>query len=354
LKQLLLVLALALGGVTFMMMSSPQPTMAGGPASWPPLLTCPDTTGDGTVDLPNDILGVVLRFGTSYGETNPDSGLEYALIYDVSGGNVIDLPNDVLGVILRFGDQCPLFDQQIALATQALMPYRDCQNALADGYVQTTQFVAAMGIHLQKVENIALPVWSGSVENTNDQIRNPPGLICTDSNPSPGIDEPGDLIGTWGASPDPNVCPFYGIDPQDCSFTEPVGYGTTNTDEDNQDLNATDRAWHSHFNMCLGGTGSTAWVIADVGGVTEANCLAGAYGPCTPTCTWFDFYSWMSHMYAFIPNNHGRFLMWSDNVPGEGQTAGSAAGAVASFDPSNAQLCFFNPDVAAKVAAGES
>ena len=65
-----------------------------------------DTNGDGLVDLPNDILGVILAFGA------------YDVIYDrgpSAGPNpwnmtapdgVIDLPNDILGVIQQFGHSC--------------------------------------------------------------------------------------------------------------------------------------------------------------------------------------------------------------------------------------------------------
>jgi hypothetical protein len=95
-------------------------------------------------------------------------------------------------------------------------------------------------------------------------------------------------------------------------------------------------------------------VIADIEGVTEAGCLAGSYGPCSPNCIWFDFYSWMSHTYAFIPNPAGRFLMWSDpnQVPGEGGSVGGGGGA--GFDLNSAQLCFFDPEIAAAIADGKS
>ena len=66
---------------------------------------------DGIVDLPNDILGVILRFA-------PDGAAPYDVAYDrgpSAGPNpwnmtapdgVIDLPNDTLGVILQFNHDC--------------------------------------------------------------------------------------------------------------------------------------------------------------------------------------------------------------------------------------------------------
>jgi len=64
---------------------------------------------DGIVDVPNDILGVTLRF-------TPSGGV-YDVAYDrgpasPNGWNttapdgVIDLPNDILSVVLSFGHSC--------------------------------------------------------------------------------------------------------------------------------------------------------------------------------------------------------------------------------------------------------
>ena len=70
-----------------------------------------DTNGDGVVDLPNDILGVILRF-------SPQGQAPYDAQFDrgpSAGPNVwnmtapdgvIDLPNDILGVIQQFGHNC--------------------------------------------------------------------------------------------------------------------------------------------------------------------------------------------------------------------------------------------------------
>ena len=65
-----------------------------------------DTNGDGVIDLPNDILGVLFAFGA------------YDVIYDrgpsagpdpwnmTAPDGIIDLPNDILGVIMQFGHSC--------------------------------------------------------------------------------------------------------------------------------------------------------------------------------------------------------------------------------------------------------
>ena len=50
------------------------------PAEWPPLSeTCFDVNGDGLVDLPNDLLGVIQHFNAKWGDD------ESALVYDVTG-----------------------------------------------------------------------------------------------------------------------------------------------------------------------------------------------------------------------------------------------------------------------------
>ena len=68
-------------------------------------------TLDGVIDLPNDILGVILRF-------SPQGAPPYDVRFDRGpqiGANhwqraapdgVIDLPNDILGIILQFGHDC--------------------------------------------------------------------------------------------------------------------------------------------------------------------------------------------------------------------------------------------------------
>ncbi|MEE8346069.1 MAG: flexitail domain-containing putative surface protein [Dehalococcoidia bacterium] len=65
-----------------------------------------DTNGDGLVDLPNDILGVIVAFG-AYDVTydrGPSAGPDPWNMTAPDG--VIDLPNDVLGVIMQFGHSC--------------------------------------------------------------------------------------------------------------------------------------------------------------------------------------------------------------------------------------------------------
>jgi len=60
----------------------------------------PPPSGDGVVDLPNDILGVILRFQMT--SSNPS----WDAAFDINDDSVIDLPNDILGTILQFQLPC--------------------------------------------------------------------------------------------------------------------------------------------------------------------------------------------------------------------------------------------------------
>ena len=71
-------------------------------------------TRDGVIDLPNDILGVILHFAPLGTEPEYDVRFDRGQIIganhwerDVPDG-VVDLPNDILGVILQFGHNCAL------------------------------------------------------------------------------------------------------------------------------------------------------------------------------------------------------------------------------------------------------
>jgi hypothetical protein len=60
----------------------------------------PPPSGDGAVDLPNDILGVVLRFQMTSADPN------WSPLFDINSDGLIDLPNDILGTILQFNLPC--------------------------------------------------------------------------------------------------------------------------------------------------------------------------------------------------------------------------------------------------------
>ena len=281
-------------------------------ASWSsgPLLTCPDVNGDGVVTI-IDILLVARAFG-KYGDAN------YAYLYDVGNGDgVVNITDDILYTGGRFGDACTdLTNQQVALATQATMKYRDCSGPEAQAdYGQSSQMVPNMGIHMSNNINMFLypEFYSGDPNDTNDQLRHPVGLICTDSNPDPNIDTPDRLIGMWYLKPVEEICDLFGIGGtcEDVNI-QPVGFGLTNTDEDNQyhPTNPLQKTWHTHPGLCIWTIDGNT-VVAE--GVEQSVCVDDNGG------VWFTVYGWMSHLYNFMPNQDGRFMMWSDYVPLEGQ-----------------------------------
>jgi hypothetical protein len=60
----------------------------------------PPPNGDGVIDLPNDILGVILRFQMTSADPN------WSPSFDLNSDGLIDLPNDILGTILQFQLPC--------------------------------------------------------------------------------------------------------------------------------------------------------------------------------------------------------------------------------------------------------
>ena len=152
------------------------------------------------------------------------------------------------------GERCPLVDTQVAIATQATIKYQNCQDALLDGYVQSTQFVPNMGIHLSKNGNVTA--------DFTDQLLNPAGLICTDSDPSPGTSVPHKLIGMWYVMPMMEVCFLYPN--ATCSDTEPEGFDGP---EDNTAMPG-QQGWHTHPNLCVWGIGTEQAGTAE--GITQS------------------------------------------------------------------------------------
>ena len=304
-KRLLFVLLIAVVGVVGV---SALPGSSSAvhelPAVWPDLSPgCYDVNGDGLVDLPNDILGVIQKFNARWGDDN------YSLLYDVSGGGVIDLPNDVLGVILAFNpsgpSDCTDIDIQATLATVATMKYRDPQVAFDDGYTWGSQYIGNMGIHLYNEDILTdFPTfYDGSPENLalppdqqEHQLTRPFGLVYSDA----GGNQPGVLIGLWYVVPTPDVCAFHAV-PGPCQDIgdEPDGYGGAG-DEDN-----IGETWHTHTGLCVRDWG-TVFALVTGENTSQNNCL-------NHSDYWFSTYGWMMHFYNFVPNPDGRFTKWNSN-----------------------------------------
>lgn len=295
-KRLVLILAILVVSLTAISLSgSPKPTTAG--SAWPPLQNCPDLNGDGAVSG-LDLFAMISSAGSVYSATSVTS--DYVYLYDRDGDQAITFL-DFLNVLNRLGERCPLVDTQVALATQATIKYQNCQDALSDGYIQSTQFVPNMGIHLSKNANVT--------PQFTDQLLKPAGLICTDSDPSPGTSVPHKLIGMWYVMPNTISCFLYSN--ATCSNTEPLGFGLTNTDEDNTDMNFVQKGWHTHPGLCV-------WALGSPQAGSGENFTQGQCNNQPQPNFWFSEYGWMGHLYNHIPNDSGRFMMWSNLLPPPG------------------------------------
>lgn len=368
------ILGIVLAAMVFLGVSAmPGSTSAGNNPNWPDLAPgCFDISGDGLVDLSNDILGVVLRYQAEVGD--PD----YALVYDVSGGGTIDLSNDILGTILAYNTYCDLTDTQVVRASLAIIG--ECSASIADcsdlrdysnavdagceggetpgvdcGYIISSQYVGQMGIHLinQKYQaqyvhmdpSVCDPRSPVVRPQGNDydtdvcQLEHPVGLVYTSNGGAPD-----QLIGGWYLVPNEEVCDFYGHpNPSECLSVgeEPVGFGVSNCgsgdagcgnpEEDNGQYTPNgSEGWHDHQGLCIGNAGTTsAWVVevhlgGDPGDATaadEADCLDGYATPGYPFyncdltgCFFFYTYGWMMHLYNIVPNPVGRFMQWNPNL----------------------------------------
>lgn len=320
------------------------------PKEWPPLSeTCNDVTGDGIVDLPNDILGVILHHNTRWGDD------DYALLYDVDGGGVVDLPNDILSTILAYhptgpNPDCSELDTQLIRSAAALLPYADCADAVADGYGSTGVYVPDMGIHISKIANLKTTFdpndWDGVDASSASDLANPFGLVCSVGEGG-GV---GKLIGPWYIVPVASTGTLYGKQPPfQPDNTPPDGFAT---DADyityNESNGGVQAAWHKHLNLCVGN------------GFLSEQGPNGTHQTCKNSGGFLNvpLYGWMLHLYNFVPNvalstqqaeqqgtagADARFMRWNRNVDfpiceyaatvcGGGGSPAGASEEVAHFD----------------------
>ncbi len=283
-------------------------------ADWPALLNCSDVNADGYVTI-SDVGQVIRKFGTNVvQDTNNDGNWvpdgDYMLLYDVDGGGNVGV-SDIATAVADFGSVCDPVETQVAAATLAVagLPYanhpatgpdlRNWSTAQPAGWEQTTQYVPSMGIHVQKPAFFI---------TTFDETQ-PVGLIYKSDGGTPD-----ELIGLWYVVPIPEVCttlsadPAYtglsGVNPATCGTAEPEGFAGA---EDNTDLNQVQRGWHDHPWLCIWNAGTSSAFTNE--NVSELQCT-GTGG------VWFSTYGYMVHLYNFIPNVDGRFMMWNfQNIP---------------------------------------
>ena len=301
----LVLIAVAVGVLGISSLPRSSSALPALPVDWDPLSpTCYDVNGDGLVDLPNDILGVIQHFNTKWGED------EYALVYDVTGGGVVDLPNDVLGTILAFNpslpSNCSDVDTQVIRAAAALLPYQDCRNAVADGYSPSGLYVGNMGIHIMKNANMRSDfdpdLWDPVAEEWT-HLANPFGLVCTED---PNVfQKPDKLIGAWYIIPVASTGSLYGLSgPFQPDDVPPDGFDT-GEDYIEYSGGGAQAGWHTHENLCVGF--NPAFLNEQGPDGTQQSCVAIGGQLNIP------LYGWMLHLYTFVPNPDGRFMRWNVN-----------------------------------------
>ncbi|MEL7010938.1 MAG: hypothetical protein AAGM29_20410 [Cyanobacteria bacterium J06588_4] len=194
------------------------------------ILSVPDLNGDGNVDNA-DLRDIIARYEAVDGDDL------YHPLYDLNANGEID-HEDIEEVIHAWGEDVPLLDQQIAQATQATMPYYGSggqEQAIADGYIPSTQEAMGHGIHYY---NFQLAAEIGNSEELD--IEHPVGL---------NFDNEGNLIAvfylrlptTLEATPEDPL--GLTIDPAD-DFP-PASFDTLTADD-----------WHVHQSAWLTGVGN--------------------------------------------------------------------------------------------------
>jgi len=246
-----------------------------------PLLSCPTVSGGGQVDLFGDIFGVAFRFGTTPGDGS------YALIYDVGlADGEINLFDDIFGVALRFGEVCPLVDQQVAQATQAILNDPQAAQLLAcdpttlnaKGYFRAGSDVPGQGVHYLKVS-----LWDGVFD-----VTQPEGLVCQGGKLAAELYVVNGNVVGWGPFTPGGGSPIHSIDIDTfCSVAPPCSWDGP-------------EGWHAHSNLCLLHIGTPSSTIVLAASAAECEAMNGGIG----TWVWAAGVGWMGHLWNFVPNEN--------------------------------------------------
>jgi len=239
---------------------------------------CFDVDGDLDVDATD--LGLVgAAFGSRFAATGYTAG--YARMYDYNADRVVN-SGDLMGTALDFTSQCGLTDQEIRQATVWMEQYRNINDAIADGFVQVTQWIPGQGRHMVKTNGGV----GGALGGQDDIFiaGEPESLLYSPDNTVPGGWRLGGAMWIMPINQVPIV---------------PEGF-TGNED-----------AWHYHNGLCLHSNG---FALAE--NVTEAYCyqIGGNI--------WIERAGWLVHLWNYNLNPIGRFVEINDYL-----TAGPTTGA---------------------------
>jgi hypothetical protein len=196
-----------------------------------PILSVADFNGDGSVNN-IDIEDLTARSGSVEGEDL------YHPLYDLNANGTID-DQDLTEANNDLGADVPLLDQQIAQATQATMKYygsEGLEQAIADGYIPSTQEAMGHGIHYYN------PTLANEIGNSAElDIERPVGL---------NFDNEGNLTavfylrfpGTEEATPEN---PLAGLMVNPADNFPPSSFDSLTADD-----------WHHHHNAWITGLGN--------------------------------------------------------------------------------------------------
>lgn len=307
-----LVVALVILTMASLALATPSPrggVEASNPGAMPsPLLGCPDVSGDGTVDLFEDIFGVASLFGLGPGDPG------YHVLYDVGApvNQPIDLFEDIFGVAQHFGEVCPAVDTEVVKATlwgMTVPPQTENVGSLAAiGYIRASGDVPGQGIHYVKIQN-----WDGFFDP-----QAPEGLVYNDGKLVAQLYVvDGGVVGWGNPPPNPNGPALHEVNID--AFCTPVS-GNTKCSW------STAEGWHDHHRLCTVHIGTPS--TATTAGLSESGCatFSGGEPACTVPITTVPCYrysalvGWMGHLW-----NHQLNANWvdedGDTTPDNGRFA---------------------------------
>ena len=213
---------------------------------------CFDVDGNKYVNS-GDLAIIANAFNKKFGETG------YSRLKDRNADRTInsgDLAGTAADMQKYPSGLCPLVDQQIRTATAGIEKYQNINAAIADGYVQVTQFVPGQGRHMVK----------SSLYDTVMALDVPEGLLYEPDSSTPGGWRLGGSL-----------------------FVMPITLNPTLPDG----FDGTDDGWHTHDWLCFYPNGTVT--LDD-----------------QPTCTsrggsYQTNVGWLLHLWSYVPNPDSRF-----------------------------------------------
>lgn len=258
------------------------------------ILSVPDFNGDSSVDNA-DMRDIISRYEAVEGDDL------YHPLYDLNANGEID-HEDIEEVIHAWGEDVPLLDQQIAQATQATMQYYGSggqEQAIADGFIPSTQEASGHGIHYYN-----FPLANEIGNQTELDVTSPVGL---------NYDNEGNLIAVFYLRlPQPLEAtpenPLAGIMTDPADDFPPTSFDTLTADD-----------WHTHRSAWITGLGDlnseAVYFEEDVPIEAVASRLENANSELFPESD--QFYNpgfWMLHGWFHSFNPNGTFAITNPNA----------------------------------------